>query len=183
MKVKRFVPILAFTMVWFASCSNNTPTESSQWKPKTSTDSRAGGEIASSEAAVKALQIIPGSVVNVERVVTPTRITGWDVTVRMSGEWVLTARIDAMTGGLIEMHGGFSPANFNFAPGAYFVPLSTVSLIIQRRLGADITAWSFEHSSVYNEWVYDLIIRTGDGGIETVTMSAVSRNILSGEGA
>ena len=183
MKSIRLAPLLMFTLVWLTSCSNNTPTESSQWKPQASGGTVAGTEISSSEAAMKTLQIVPGSVVNVERVVASSGNPALDVTVRMSKEWIITTRMDALSGGLLEMHGDFPTANFNFAPGAYFVPLSTVSLILQRELNADVVAWSFEHSSVYNEWVYDLSIRTGDGRNEAVIMSAVSRKILSGAGA
>jgi uncharacterized membrane protein YkoI len=176
MKTYSTTLIIALATFVFAACNNDTPIENEQ----TATRASVATEITAAEAAMKALQIMPGTVDNIVKVDGTNGASVWKVTVSMSKEWSLDAKLDAASGGLLEVHGGFSPENFNFAPGAYFVPLSTISSVVQRDLGAEIISWKFEHDSAHNEWVYDLDIRKADGSKESITMSAVSRRVLSG---
>jgi len=183
MKTYRFIPAIVLATIFLAACSNDTPTENEQWKKQSSAQNVRASEITAADAAMRAMQVIPGKVDGIVKVSDQSGAPAWDVTVTMSREWVLVARLNAMTGGIVTMQGKFSPENFNFAPGAYFVPLSTISSIVRRDLDAEITSWTFEHDKTHNEWVYDLSIRKGNGKTDIITMSAVSRRVLSGGAA
>lgn len=179
MYTNRFLPTLFLSAFAFVSCSNNTPTENETRTPMATVQNIPTEELTAAEASVKALQTIPGKVRNVEGVQGADGSRAWEVTVEMTRDWVVTAEFGALTGGLVEMSGSFDPANFEFAPGAYFVPLSTVSLIVQRKYSSEIAHWNFRRSSQYNEWVYELDIRKPDQTKESLTMSAISRRILT----
>jgi uncharacterized membrane protein YkoI len=180
MKTYRFVPAILLTLSLITACNNNAPTESGPNRTTTVVQGVSATEITAADAAMKALQLVPGKIDNVERVSLSNGNPGWEVVISMSKKWIVTAQLDAMSGGLVGMSGNFSPENFDFAPGAYFVPLSNLYLSIQRNMDAQITSWSFEHSASYNEWVYNLDIRKDNGASNSIIVSAVSRQILNG---
>ena len=137
----------------------------------------ATGPVDAAGAAARALEIIPGTVVQTESD-TERGLAVWEVKVRTASGGLVETKIVGETGAVLEVEGQTGPFDYEVTPGAPLVVLSVARSAALAAQAGTLKQWQLEMEES-NRWEYEFYIVAADGTVFEVEVNAETAAVIS----
>ena len=137
----------------------------------------ATGPVDAAGAAARALEIVPGTVVETESD-TERGLVVWEVKVRTASGGLVEVKIVADNGAVLEIEGETGPFDYEVTPGAPLVPLSVARAAALAAQAGTLKQWQLEMEEL-NRWEYEFYIIAADGTLYELEVNAETGVVIS----
>ena len=137
----------------------------------------ATGPVDAAGAAARALEIVPGTVVQTQSD-TERGLVVWEVKVRTASGGLVETKIVSATGAVLEIEGDTGPFDYEVTPGSPLVPLSVARAAALAAQAGTLKQWQLEMEES-NLWEYEFYIIAADATVFEVEVNATTGVVLS----